>query len=268
MLTSLHSHRRFGLTRCALASASLLVLSATSFAQTAPPPAPSTPAQAAGPVAGVPADKSDKRADTDAADAKRMADRAAFFDARVAAVHAGLQLTPDQEKLWPPVNTAVHDFAGVLRADRDKRRDEQPPANAVEGLQRLSERTFARGTALKRLSDAITPLYASLDGDQKDRLPKLMRGMGPRMGSEFSMRDDGGPGMDRDRRGDGDRRQSFRGDDRRDWQRQGDAGGDRFRDEHAEGRSSGDGGDWGFEGRGPRGRDDRGGYHGNWHDED
>ena len=30
-------------------------------------------------------------------------DRAAFADARIAAVHAGLKLTPDQEKLWPPV---------------------------------------------------------------------------------------------------------------------------------------------------------------------
>ena len=259
-------HRRFRLARCALAGASLLVMSAAAFAQPSPPPASPAPAPGVTPAAGAPADKSDKRADTDAADAKRVADRAAFFDARVAAVHAGLQLTPDQEKLWPPVDAAVHDLAGVLRVDRDKRRDDQPPANAVEGLQRLSERTFTRGTALKRLSDAITPLYASLNGDQKDRLPKLMRGMGPRMGREFSMRDDDRSGMDRDQRGDGDRWQSFRGGDRRDWQREGDARGDRFRDERAEGRSSGDGGDWGFEGRGPR--DDRGGYRRNWRDED
>ena len=33
-------------------------------------------------------------------------DRAAFADARIAAVHAGLKLTPDQEKLWPPVEAA------------------------------------------------------------------------------------------------------------------------------------------------------------------
>ena len=30
-------------------------------------------------------------------------DRAAFTDARIAAVKAGLKLTPDQDKLWPPV---------------------------------------------------------------------------------------------------------------------------------------------------------------------
>ena len=44
-------------------------------------------------------------------------DRAAFADARIAAVHAGLKLTPDQEKLWPPVETAVRDFA-KMRIDR------------------------------------------------------------------------------------------------------------------------------------------------------
>src|SRR4249919_2243553 len=44
-------------------------------------------------------------------------DRAAFVDARIAAVHAGLKLTADQEKLWPPVEAAVRDFA-KLRIDR------------------------------------------------------------------------------------------------------------------------------------------------------
>src|SRR3954466_2625598 len=44
-------------------------------------------------------------------------DRAAFTDARIAAVHAGLKLNPDQEKLWPPVEAAVRDFA-KLRMDR------------------------------------------------------------------------------------------------------------------------------------------------------
>ena len=44
-------------------------------------------------------------------------DRTAFADARIAAVHAGLTLTPDQEKLWPPVEKAIRDFA-KLRIDR------------------------------------------------------------------------------------------------------------------------------------------------------
>ena len=44
-------------------------------------------------------------------------DRSALTDARIAAVHAGLRLTPDQEKLWPPVEAAVRDFA-KMRIDR------------------------------------------------------------------------------------------------------------------------------------------------------
>src|ERR1700738_2798097 len=44
-------------------------------------------------------------------------DRAALTDARIAAVHAGLKLNADQERLWPPVETAVRDFA-KQRIDR------------------------------------------------------------------------------------------------------------------------------------------------------
>ena len=60
-------------------------------------------------------------------------DRAAFADARIAAVKAGLKLTPDQEKLWPPVEAAVRDFA-KLRIDRANARmnapREEDPAKA------------------------------------------------------------------------------------------------------------------------------------------
>src|ERR1700743_3689710 len=56
-------------------------------------------------------------------------DRAAFADARIAAVHAGLKLTPDQEKLWPPVEAAVREFA-KLRIDRANARMNAKPDDA------------------------------------------------------------------------------------------------------------------------------------------
>src|ERR1700739_5155253 len=56
-------------------------------------------------------------------------DRAAFADARIAAVHAGLKLTPDQEKLWPPVEAAVREFA-KLRIDRANARMNTQPDGA------------------------------------------------------------------------------------------------------------------------------------------
>jgi hypothetical protein len=88
-------------------------------------------------------------------------DRAAFVDARIAAVKAGLKLTPDQDKLWPPVEAAVRDFA-KLRIDR---------ANA-----RMRERADNMATtaaAMKRIADAADPLYKTLDDGQKRRLAIL-----------------------------------------------------------------------------------------------
>src|SRR5882757_4152052 len=71
-------------------------------------------------------------------------DRAAFADARIAAVHAGLKLNADQEKLWPPVETAVKEFA-KLRIDRanarmNAMRDNRDPQKPDDPVARLRER--------------------------------------------------------------------------------------------------------------------------------
>src|SRR3981189_3688659 len=78
-------------------------------------------------------------------------DRAAFTDARIAAVHAGLKLTPDQEKLWPPVEAAVRDFAKlrIRRANarmkaQDDAQDQQKPDDPVA---RLRERADIMATS-------------------------------------------------------------------------------------------------------------------------
>src|SRR5437762_10232801 len=71
-------------------------------------------------------------------------DRAAYADARIAAVHAGLKLTADQEKLWPPVEAAVREFA-KLRIDRanarmDPSRDDSSQQKPDDPAARLPER--------------------------------------------------------------------------------------------------------------------------------
>src|SRR5260370_18352097 len=38
-------------------------------------------------------------------------DAAAFTDAHIAALKAGLKLTPDQEKTWPPAEAPIRDLA-------------------------------------------------------------------------------------------------------------------------------------------------------------
>src|SRR6266851_10376429 len=65
-------------------------------------------------------------------------DRAAFTDARIAAVKAGLKLTPDQEKLWPPVETAVRDFA-KLRIDRANARMNAKPDDSQDAQKQDSQ---------------------------------------------------------------------------------------------------------------------------------
>src|SRR5436190_18371592 len=54
-------------------------------------------------------------------------DAAAFTDAHIAALKAGLKLTPEQEKNWPAVEAAIRDLAKD-RADRMKARMERMAA--------------------------------------------------------------------------------------------------------------------------------------------
>jgi hypothetical protein len=108
-------------------------------------------------------------------------DRAALIDARIAAVKAGLKLNPDQENLWPPVETAVRDFA-KLRTDRANARmnakpdDSQDAQKADDPVARLRDRADTMATtaaAMKRIADAADPLYKTLDDGQKRRLAIL-----------------------------------------------------------------------------------------------
>jgi hypothetical protein len=135
-------------------------------------------------------------------------DRGAFLDARIAAVHAGLKLNADQEKLWPPVEAAVRDF-GKLRIDRANARmnagrndsaSAPAPTDPVTRLRERADNMAASAAALKKIADAADPLYKTLDDGQKRRLAVLTH-MERRFGAEswpqhrFGM----GSGFDRDR---------------------------------------------------------------------
>jgi zinc resistance-associated protein len=117
-------------------------------------------------------------------------DRTAFFAARLAAMKAGLMLTPDQEKLWPAVENAVRDAQKQRQAWRERIQKEGQLANPVDALRRASEMTTQRGETMKRIADAAGPLYNTLTDEQKRR----MRVLGGHMfgGSGMGM---GGMGM-------------------------------------------------------------------------
>ena len=102
-------------------------------------------------------------------------DIGAFADARVAALHAGLKLTPDQEKNWPAVETAMRDLAKQRSAWFTARASADKPKDPIERLSVRAETMESRGAALKKLADAAAPLYKSLDDAQKHRFMVLAR---------------------------------------------------------------------------------------------
>jgi hypothetical protein len=152
-----------------IASSACLVLAASAGAQTAAPAAPS---------ASQPPTATQRWVD----------DRAAMLDARLGGLKAGLRLTPDQEKLWGPFETAVRDFVqtrmnrmhGMMEHDEN---DESGPDNAgpppspLDRLDRMATRLSDAGAALKKIAGAGQPLYASLDDQQKRIFGFLSREM-------------------------------------------------------------------------------------------
>jgi zinc resistance-associated protein len=105
-------------------------------------------------------------------------DRQAFLDARIAAIHAGLQLSSDQEKLWPAAESAIREAIAQMRQARQKVKedaagsDKQDP---IARMRRTAERSMMVAQSLTKIADAAQPLYASLSDDQKWRLQAMLR---------------------------------------------------------------------------------------------
>ena len=83
-------------------------------------------------------------------------DMSAFTDARVAGLKAGLKLTPEQEKNWPAVETAIRDLAKE-RADGMATRHEA--RRGSDNAQQSRPDAVAR---LREGADAMTMRAASL----------------------------------------------------------------------------------------------------------
>jgi zinc resistance-associated protein len=122
------------------------------------------------------------------------ADIIAFADARIAALHAGLQLTPDQEKKWPAVESAMKELAKQRSARFVAPARE--PSTPIERLERRAQMLSDRGAALRKLAEAAGPLYDSLTPDQKYRFMVLAR-FGGRRFAQWHMHQ-GWRGQERD----------------------------------------------------------------------
>ncbi len=102
------------------------------------------------------------------------ADFKAFTEAGVAGLKAGLQLTPDQEKRWPPVEQAIRDMSQARQDRMAAWRAEGKEEDAIARLRRRADTMTAKANDIKKLADAAEPLYQSLSEDQKHRLRFLV----------------------------------------------------------------------------------------------
>jgi zinc resistance-associated protein len=109
-------------------------------------------------------------------------DLRAFGEARIAALKAGLMLTPEQEKNWPAFEQAARDLAKVRMERRSAIRNAPATDDPVERLRQRATALSETGAALKKLADATDPLYKSLDENQKRRFAILNRLAGPDRG--------------------------------------------------------------------------------------
>ena len=119
-------------------------------------------------------------------------DRAAFLNARVAALHAGLQLTPEQDKAWPTFEKAYRELAELRGRHRSFHHRDDASADPVQRAQRRADALAARSTALKHYADALAPLYQSFDDGQKRRFTVLAHSGHHPHSHHFGMRRDRG----------------------------------------------------------------------------
>ena len=91
-------------------------------------------------------------------------DRAAFTDARIAGLHAGLKLSAEQEKLWPPVETALRDLSKQRDAQRAARRERGRMSEDAPGALRAMLNWYRASPILVPAMDETPPRPAFLDG--------------------------------------------------------------------------------------------------------
>ena len=110
------------------------------------------------------------------------ADHETMLDAKLAGMKAGLQLTPDQEKLWVPFESAVKD-AGKARMDAMQQmmqaREQGERMSPIDHLEAMADRLSRGAEDIRKIADAAKPLYAGLDDPQKHRFGMLGRMLMP-----------------------------------------------------------------------------------------
>jgi hypothetical protein len=121
--------------------------------------------------------------------ANAQQEHAAMLEAHLAGLKAGLNLTPDQEKNWPPLEAAIRAAAkaheeGLRQMRERKDRGERP--SPIERMRMMSDHMSKMSAALTTIADAGKPLYDSLTDAQKRVFGPLLREFVERGGRDAS----------------------------------------------------------------------------------
>jgi hypothetical protein len=123
------------------------------------------------------------------------AGRMARFESHLSSIKSALQLTSEQERLWPAAESAMREAFRKHHEERERLRNASSAGSSdfVERMRRRAEMMTSRGEAMKSVADAIKPLHDSLTSDQKRRVASLMRDhMRGHMRGHMAERDDRG----------------------------------------------------------------------------
>ncbi len=105
------------------------------------------------------------------------ADMRALTEVKIAGLKAGLELSPEQEKSWPPVEQAFRAIEESGHARQARMRDIVKSEDGIAMLRARAEAMEQRAADLRKLADAAEPLYRTLSGEQRHRLHFLVRMM-------------------------------------------------------------------------------------------
>ncbi len=112
------------------------------------------------------------------------------MNARIAAIKAGLELTPDQVQKWGPYQQSLQDLIQFrvqrmqARQAAQQQADNAQPKKGADPFARLSRRADAMTQSaplVKKMADAGEPLYQSLSDAQKGRFKMLTRLLLPKL---------------------------------------------------------------------------------------
>ncbi len=115
--------------------------------------------------------------------------RARLDEGKLAMAKAALKLSPDQEKLWVPIEAQVRDAFKMrdakraewkaMRVQHEKDRAEGKKPDMAARIDKMAQGMSERASRMTAFAGAFKPFYASLSDEQKDVLRPLMHQLSP-----------------------------------------------------------------------------------------